>query len=49
LWPRLGWVGFFPVAAAITGVGGVFYILMWDRIERLVSNRERLELDLEAG
>lgn len=45
----LGWGWFFPLAAAVTAVGGVFYILKWDAIEDLVRIREREELEEDAA
>ena len=40
----VGWVLFFPIAAVVAAIGGIFYIVMFDRIERLVVEREREEL-----
>ncbi len=39
-----GYLVFFPVAAVVTIIGGVFYVVMWDRIEALVVEREEQEL-----
>ncbi len=41
-----GWTLFFPIAAAVTMVGGVFYIVLWNRIEEIVLDRERTEVEL---
>ena len=38
---QFGFAVFFPVAAAVTLIGGVFYVARWDTIERLVSEREQ--------
>lgn len=43
-----GWVVFFPLAALAAGIGGLFYILLYDKIERTVLEREQQELDLEV-
>ena len=40
-----GWAVFFPIAGSLAGAGGLFYILMFERIERMVLTREREELD----
>lgn len=40
---QFGYVVFFPVAALITLVGGVFYVLKWQDIEDLVLERETRE------
>lgn len=40
-----GWALFFPLAAGLTTVFGLFYVLTFDRIEGLVQIREREELD----
>ena len=45
---QLGWLWFFPIAAVAAGVGGLFYIFMWDRIEAVVRHRETLELKSET-
>ena len=37
----------FPIAAIVAGVGGVFYIVLFDRIEKEVLSREQEELRLE--
>ena len=41
----LGWATFFPIAGCFAGAGGVFYIVMFDRIEAMVRRRERDELE----
>ena len=43
----VGWAFFFPIAAIVAGVGGVFYIVLFDRIEKEVLSREQEELRLE--
>jgi MFS family permease len=42
----LGWMWFFPIAAVTAGIGGIFYILLWDRIESVVLQREQEELSV---
>ena len=42
---NLGWATFFPIAGCLAGVGGIFYIVMFDRIEAMVRRRERDELE----
>jgi len=37
----------FPVAALAAGVGGMFYTVQLDRIEKTVIEREKKELELE--
>lgn len=44
-----GWIGFFPLAAGAAALGGLFYILLWDRMEEMVQLREREELGLSAS
>jgi MFS family permease len=39
----LGWVTFFPLAAALATAFGVFYFVTFDRIEALVQRREAAE------
>ena len=41
----VGWAAFFPIAGCLAAAGGVFYIVMFDRIEAMVRRRERDELD----
>ena len=41
----VGWAIFFPIAGCLAGAGGVFYIVMFDRIETMVRRRERDELE----
>lgn len=41
----VGWVYFFPIASLFSLTAGVFYVGMFDRIERLVQEREQAELD----
>jgi sensor domain CHASE-containing protein len=45
----LGWVAFFPIAASAAAIGGIFYIVMFDRIEDIVQEREREELGTVEG
>jgi len=40
----LGWSLFFPIAAATICVGGLFYLILFNRIERLVQERELTEI-----
>jgi hypothetical protein len=40
----LGWVTFFPIAAAAAAIGGIFYIVLFNRIEDIVQEREQEEL-----
>ena len=42
---KVGWVYFFPIASLISLAAGVFYVGMFNRVERLVQERERQELD----
>lgn len=42
---QFGYVVFFPVAALVTVVGGVFYVLKWHDIENMVLTREAEELE----
>ena len=44
----IGWAAFFPFAALLTTGFGIFYFVMFDRIEALVQQREDEELGLEA-
>lgn len=41
----VGWAVFFPIAGCLAAAGGVFYIVMFDRIEGMVRRREREELE----
>lgn len=41
-----GWTLFFPIAAAATLTGALFYIGLFNRIERLVQERERHEIQV---
>lgn len=41
---KVGWVYFFPIAAVAAAIGGIFYIVMFDRMEKLVVQREQEEL-----
>ncbi len=43
----LGWTYFFPLAALILLIGGMYYVLMFEHIEVTVSNREKEEMDKE--
>ena len=45
---QFGYVVFFPVAALITLVGGVFYVMKWQEIENLVLEREGAEGSVNA-
>ena len=45
---EVGWVYFFPMASVFSLIAGVFYVGMFNRIERLVQERERQELDPES-
>jgi len=40
----VGWAVFFPIAAGLTTVFALFYVLMFDRVEALVQIREAQEL-----
>lgn len=42
---QFGYVVFFPVAALVTVVGGLFYVVKWQDIENRVLKREAEELD----
>ena len=42
----VGWTGFFPIAAAATLIGAIFYVGYFNRIEKLVVERERQEIEL---
>ena len=42
---EVGWVYFFPIASLVSLSAGVFYVGMFNRIERLVQEREEAELD----
>ena len=44
----VGWVYFFPIASLFSLIAGVFYVGMFNRIERLVQEREQAELDPTA-
>ena len=44
----VGWVYFFPIASVFSLTAGVFYVGMFNRIERLVQEREQAELDPNA-
>ncbi len=43
-----GWLYFFPIAAVVAAIGGVVYVLMFDRVERLVVEREQEELGVPS-
>ena len=43
----LGWTNFFPLAAIILLIGGMYYVVMFKHIERTVRTREKAEMDLE--
>lgn len=45
----LGWTLFFPLAAAILMIGGLYYILLFERMENMVREREALEESMEAA
>ena len=45
----VGWTGFFPIAAAVTLIGAIFYVGYFNRIEKLVVERERQEIELVDG
>ncbi len=45
----LGWVAFFPIAAVAAAIGGIFYIVTFDRVEEIVQDRERDELGTVEG
>ena len=40
------WTVFFPIAAAATLTGAFFYIGLFNRIEKLVLERERHEIEV---
>ena len=42
-----GWTNFFPLAAIILLIGGIYYVVMFRHIERTVKAREKEEMDLE--
>ena len=42
----VGWTWFFPIAAATTLVGALFYVGYFNRIETLVVEREHQEIEL---
>jgi hypothetical protein len=42
---QVGWVYFFPIATAIALTAGVIYVGKFNRIEQLVIERERVELE----
>mgnify|MGYP001304485666 CR=1 FL=1 len=42
-----GWTNFFPLAAIILLIGGIYYVVMFRHIERTVKTREKEEMDLE--
>ncbi len=42
---RVGWAAFFPLAAGLATVFALGYVLMFDRVEALVQEREREELE----
>jgi len=44
---QFGYVVFFPVAAAVTLIGGSYYIARFSRIEALVQTREQQEATLD--
>ena len=44
----IGWAAFFPFAALLTTGFGIFYFVMFDRIEALVRQREAEEIGLET-
>ena len=43
---QVGWVYFFPLTSLVAVTGGAFYVVMFNRIETLVQDRERLELEV---
>ena len=43
----LGWTNFFPLAAIILLIGGMYYVVMFKHIERTVRTREKAEMELE--
>ena len=43
----LGWTNFFPLAALILLIGGIYYVVMFERIELTVYRREKEEMELE--
>ena len=45
---RVGWVYFFPIASLFSLTAGLFYVGMFNRIERLVQEREQAEIDPTA-
>jgi len=45
----IGWAWFFVLAASLSGLFGAYYVLSFERIERLVQAREREELAVNAG
>jgi len=45
----VGWAIFFPIAGCLAGAGGVLYITLFDRIEAMVRDRERDELEGAVG
>ena len=43
----LGWTNFFPLAAIVLLIGGIYYVVMFEHIERTVQRREKEEMDAE--
>ena len=45
---QVGWVYFFPIATTIALTAGIIYVGKFNRIEELVQERERVELEHSA-
>ncbi len=45
----LGWTFFFPLAAVILLIGGLYYVLLYERMENMVKDREALEQRMAAA
>ncbi|MBC81781.1 MAG: hypothetical protein CMQ33_13270 [Gammaproteobacteria bacterium] len=45
---QVGWVYFFPIATTIALTAGIIYVGKFNRIEELVQERERVELERSA-
>ena len=45
----LGWTNFFPLAAVVVMIGGIYYVAMFEHIEKMVTTRERTEMDIELA
>ena len=41
---QFGFPMFFPIAAGVTVIGGIYYVMLWHRIEEMVCKREAEEV-----